>query len=122
VLSSSARLWPPGCGCGAQEDDDAEGGHPDSPAGLPPAGHRIRPRAARAAGKTVTFADGSAAEFDAVVWATGFTADHEWIDIPEAKDDQGRILHQRGVTPSPGLYMLGRTWQHTPAAPRCSAG
>ncbi len=24
-----------------------------------------------------------------------------------------RILHQRGVTPSPGLYMLGRTWQHT---------
>jgi putative flavoprotein involved in K+ transport len=76
-------------------------------------GIRIRPRAARAAGKTVTFADGSAAEFDAVVWATGFTADHSWIDIPEAKDDQGRILHQRGVTPSPGLYMLGRTWQHT---------
>jgi len=76
-------------------------------------GIQIRPRAASAAGKTVTFADGSAAEFDAVVWATGFTADHSWIDIPEAKDDQGRILHQRGVTPSPGLYMLGRTWQHT---------
>ena len=76
-------------------------------------GIRIRPRAVRAAGKTLTFADGSAAEFDAVVWATGFTADHSWIDIPEAKDDQGRILHQRGVTPSPGLYMLGRTWQHT---------
>ena len=32
---------------------------------------------------------------------------------PSAKDDQGRILHQRGVTPSPGLYMLGLTWQHT---------
>jgi putative flavoprotein involved in K+ transport len=61
----------------------------------------------------VTFADGSAAEFDAVVWATGFTADHSWIDIPQAKDDQGGILHQRGVTPSPGLYLLGRTWQHT---------
>jgi putative flavoprotein involved in K+ transport len=76
-------------------------------------GIQIRARAASAAGKTVTFADGSAAEFDAVVWATGFTADHSWIDIPEAKDDQGRILHQRGVTPSPGLYMLGRTWQHT---------
>ena len=64
---------------------------------------RIRPPATRAAGKTVTFADDSAAEFDAVVWATGFTADHSWIDIPEAKDDRGRIRHQRGVTPSPGL-------------------
>jgi putative flavoprotein involved in K+ transport len=76
-------------------------------------GIRIRPRAASAAGRTVTFADGTAAEFDAVVWATGFTADHSWIDIQEAKDDQGRIVHQRGVTPSPGLYMLGLTWQHT---------
>ena len=43
----------------------------------------------------------------------GFAADHSWIDIQEAKDDQGRIVHQRGVTPSPGLYMLGLTWQHT---------
>jgi putative flavoprotein involved in K+ transport len=76
-------------------------------------GIRIRPRAASAAGQTVTFADGSAADFDVVVWATGFTVDHSWIDIPEAKDDQGHILHQRGVTPSPGLYMLGLTWQHT---------
>jgi putative flavoprotein involved in K+ transport len=76
-------------------------------------GIRIRPRVMRAAGRTVTFADGSAAEYDAVVWATGFTADHSWIDIQEAKDDHGRILHQRGVTPPPGLYMLGLTWQHT---------
>jgi putative flavoprotein involved in K+ transport len=76
-------------------------------------GIAIRPRAASAAGRTVTFADGSAADFDAVVWATGYTTDHTWIDIPEAKDDQGHIRHQRGVTPSPGLYMLGQTWQHT---------
>jgi putative flavoprotein involved in K+ transport len=76
-------------------------------------GIQIRPRAASAAGRTVTFADGSAAEFDIVVWATGFTTDHSWIDIPEAKDDRGRIRHQRGVTAAPGLYMLGRTWQHT---------
>lgn len=76
-------------------------------------GIRLRPRAASAAGRTVTFADGSAADFDAVVWATGFAADHSWIDIQEAKDDHGRIVHRRGVTPSPGLYMLGLTWQHT---------
>ena len=76
-------------------------------------GIRLRPRAASAAGRTVTFADGSAAEFDAVVWATGFTADHSWIDVQEAKDNQGRIQHTRGVTRSPGLYILGLTWQHT---------
>jgi hypothetical protein len=23
------------------------------------------------------------------------------------------IQHTRGVTPSPGLYLLGHTWQHT---------
>ena len=76
-------------------------------------GIQIRPRAASAAGRTVTFADGSAADFDAVVWATGFMADHSWIDIPDAKDQRGHIRHARGVTSSPGLYMLGLTWQHT---------
>jgi putative flavoprotein involved in K+ transport len=74
---------------------------------------RIRPRATSAAGRTFTFADGTAADFDAVVWATGFTADHSWIDIPGVTDKQGHILHTRGVTPSPGLYLLGLTWQHT---------
>jgi putative flavoprotein involved in K+ transport len=76
-------------------------------------GIRLRPRATRAAGRTVTFADGDAAKYDAVVWATGFTTDHTWIDIPGVTGKQGRILHTRGVTPSPGLYMLGHTWQHT---------
>ena len=76
-------------------------------------GVRIRPRVTGAAGRMVTFADGAAAEFDAVVWATGFTTSHAWIDVPGVHDAQGRILHQRGVTPSLGLYVLGLTWQHT---------
>jgi len=76
-------------------------------------GVRMRPRVAGTTGRTVTFADGGAAEFDAVVWATGFTVNHSWIDIPDVKDEQGRVLHRRGVTPSPGLYLLGLTWQHT---------
>jgi len=25
----------------------------------------------------------------------------------------GRVMHRRGVTDSPGLYFLGLTWQHT---------
>jgi putative flavoprotein involved in K+ transport len=76
-------------------------------------GVRTRPRAASAAGRTIRFADGAAADFDAVVWATGFTTDHSWIDVPGVRDERGRIVHRRGITPSPGLYVLGLTWQHT---------
>ena len=95
------------------------------PAALP-ARRRDRRRPARAAatrradparvtgasGRTVTFADDASAEYDAVVWATGFRVDHSWIEIPEVKDERGQVRHRRGVTPSPGLYMLGLTWQH----------
>ncbi|HEY7052250.1 MAG TPA: NAD(P)/FAD-dependent oxidoreductase [Mycobacterium sp.] len=76
-------------------------------------GVRIRPRLTTAAGRTVTFADGVTSEFDAVIWATGYSTDHSWIDIPAAKDDHGRLRHTRGLTTSPGLYVLGLTWQHT---------
>jgi len=76
-------------------------------------GVRIRPRATTATGRSVTFADGDATDVDAVVWATGFTTDHSWINVPSATDEQGRIRHTRGVTPAPGLYMIGQTWQHT---------
>jgi putative flavoprotein involved in K+ transport len=76
-------------------------------------GVRIRPRVTAAAGRAVTFADGGASEFDAVIWATGYTTDHTWIEVPDAKDERGCIRHSRGVTPSPGLYMLGLAWQHT---------
>ena len=41
----------------------------------------------------VTFADGAAAEFDAVVWATGFTTSHAWIDVP-AYTTRRDILHR----------------------------
>ena len=74
---------------------------------------RIRPQVTAAAGRTVTFADGATADVDAVIWATGYATDHSWIDIPEATDQRGHLIQKRGVTPSPGLYTLGLTWQHT---------
>jgi putative flavoprotein involved in K+ transport len=76
-------------------------------------GVRIRPRATTAAGHTVSFADGATAAIDAVVWATGYMTNHSWIDVPEATDRHGHLVHKRGVTPSQGLYTLGLTWQHT---------
>jgi hypothetical protein len=39
--------------------------------------------------------------------------DNAWIDIPGVTDEAGRIRQSRGVTPSPGLYTHGLTWQHT---------
>ena len=47
-----------------------------------------------------------------MIWATGFRLDHSWIDIPDLKDENGAVKHARGVTSSPGLYLLGMTWQH----------
>lgn len=73
----------------------------------------IRPKASAAAGRTVSFADGSTAQFDAVVWATGYTTNHAWVDVPEATNQRGHLTQKRGVTPSPGLYTLGLSWQHT---------
>ena len=76
-------------------------------------GVTLRSRVATASGRTVGFADGTRADYDVVVWATGYTLDDSWVDIPDAADARGRLRQARGVSPSPGLYTLGRTWQHT---------
>jgi putative flavoprotein involved in K+ transport len=73
----------------------------------------VRPRVTRSSGRTVTLEGGDSGDYDGVVWATGFRIDHSWVDIPEVKDERGQIQHVRGVTDSPGLYLLGMTWQHT---------
>jgi len=41
-----------------------------------------------------------------VVWATGLTPDHSWLDVP-VFDRRGRIQHQGGVVDAPGLYVMG---------------
>jgi putative flavoprotein involved in K+ transport len=75
-------------------------------------GVKIHPRAVSADGSGVRFADGSELEVGAVVWATGYRPDYSWIEADIFGDD-GRLLHQRGVTRAPGLYFLGLTWQYT---------
>jgi putative flavoprotein involved in K+ transport len=75
-------------------------------------GIRLHGRVTEAAGSTAGFADGSKLAVRTVVWATGFTVDHSWIDVP-VFDEDGGLVHRRGVTSSPGLYFLGLPWQHT---------
>ena len=75
-------------------------------------GVTLRARATAADGGEVRFADGTALAPSTVIWATGFTRDHDWIDVP-VFDDAGAPVHERGVTAAAGLYFLGLPWQHT---------
>ena len=54
--------------------------------------------------------DLAAAGIGTIIWATGFGVDYGWIDA-DVFDEQGRPVHQRGVTSEVGLYFLGLPWQ-----------
>lgn len=45
-----------------------------------------------------------------IIWATGYALDFGWLQV-DAFDDQGRPVHQRGVSSEPGVYFLGLPWQ-----------
>jgi putative flavoprotein involved in K+ transport len=72
----------------------------------------IKPRATSAVEHAVRFADGTDLSVDGVIWATGFTPDHSWINLPITNQD-GTVVHRRGVSDIPGLYFVGLQWQHT---------
>ncbi len=75
-------------------------------------GVEIKPRATDAVERTVSFADETELSVDAVIWATGFGLDHDWVDLPVFAS-HGDVIHERGVAATPGLYFLGLPWQHT---------
>ena len=75
-------------------------------------GIHLQARTADIEGTEVRFEDGARLSPRAVIWATGFGLDHSWIHLP-VFDDDGQLVHQRGVTAAPGLYFLGMPWQHT---------
>ena len=76
-------------------------------------GVTMHPRVAAADTTTVTFADGTTTSPAAIIWATGYRSDYSFIDVTGAIDAAGAPVHERGVSPVPGLYYLGLPWQHT---------
>jgi putative flavoprotein involved in K+ transport len=46
-----------------------------------------------------------------VIWATGYRRSYPWLHVP-VLDAHGEIRQHRGVTPVPGLYVLGQRFQH----------
>lgn len=49
------------------------------------------------------------ADVSTIIWATGFKPDLNWIHLP-VLDAEGKLLHQRGVSPLRGLYFIGFPW------------
>ena len=76
------------------------------------AGVEIRPRAVSATDGEVRFESGPSVRPTSVVWATGFRADHSWLDVPGVVET-GEVTHRRGLTAVPGLAFVGLPWQHT---------
>jgi putative flavoprotein involved in K+ transport len=50
-----------------------------------------------------------------VLWATGFRRSYPWLQVP-VLDAAGEIVHRHGVTPVPGLYILGLKFQRRRAS------
>jgi putative flavoprotein involved in K+ transport len=74
-------------------------------------GVTVTGRLAGATGNRVTFAAGEPAAVDAVIWATGYRDRTEWVAIPGAVDADGAFVEKQGVSPVPGLFFIGRSWQ-----------
>ncbi len=74
-------------------------------------GVMVSGRLDRAEGRTVGFASGERFEIDAAIWATGYRDRTDWVRIPAAIDASGAFAHHRGVSPVPGLFYIGRSWQ-----------
>jgi putative flavoprotein involved in K+ transport len=64
----------------------------------------------------------AAAKLGSVIWCMGFATDYRFIELP-AFDATGYPLHERGVSPVPGLYFLGLPWMYTWGSGRfCGVG
>jgi putative flavoprotein involved in K+ transport len=46
-----------------------------------------------------------------VVLATGYRPHHPWLKVP-VTDPDGTVHQHRGITPAPGLYVVGQRFQH----------
>jgi len=45
-------------------------------------------------------------EIRTILWATGYHPDYSWLYVP-VLDRKGHVRHDGGITPSPGLYLMG---------------
>lgn len=99
----------------ARERDGFPGWHLRLPA-LRSRGVRVVPRARGVSDDHIGFADGSVEHFDAIVWATGYRDHAPWLQVAGAVDASGACVEDRGLSPVPGLFYVGRSWQNSRAS------
>jgi putative flavoprotein involved in K+ transport len=76
---------------------------PEAAAGVePPA----RPMPTRLPGTARLGMDLSSGEIGTVIWATGYRPEYRWLGLP-ILDRKGLPVHHGGVTPLPGIYLMG---------------
>jgi hypothetical protein len=63
-------------------------------------------RADRGSASTPLSLDLRASEIASIVWATGYRPELSWLHAP-VLDRKGRVVHDGGVTATPGLYLIG---------------
>jgi putative flavoprotein involved in K+ transport len=92
-----------------------EHGHPLGRArreDLVAAGIELVPRMAGVESGKPRLEDGRVLPVESVIWATGYHASYDWIDLP-IFSDSGQPRHHRGVVDeAPGLYFLGLPFQN----------
>ncbi|MES2932689.1 MAG: NAD(P)/FAD-dependent oxidoreductase [Pseudomonadota bacterium] len=74
-------------------------------------GIRIAGKVTTATGTHVTCVGGQSIKIENVIWAIGYRDRTDWVAIPEAKNAAGAFIEVAGVSPVPGLYFIGRSWQ-----------
>jgi putative flavoprotein involved in K+ transport len=57
-------------------------------------------------GSDVTALDLRREGIETLIWATGYRRDYTWLKVP-VLDAHGEIRHDGGISPRPGLYVLG---------------
>lgn len=49
------------------------------------------------------------ANVNSIIWATGYRSEFDWLRA-DVFDNEGKPVHQRGVTAEQGIYFLGLPW------------
>ena len=79
-------------------------------------GVHLRPRTVGATSDRFAFKDGTADAFDAVIWAAGYQDNATWLSVPGTVHANGTYVEDRGASPVPGLFYVGRSWQTSRAS------
>lgn len=72
----------------------------------------IKQKVVKVEGNKLFFQDGSQQTSRTIIWATGFKPAYDWLQIDDAIFEDGKPIHNRGVSMVEGLYYIGQPWQY----------